>query len=77
VEHRGTLPLSAEIAVADLIALAKQQQQEIAGLQRMNMEAAERIAAQSELLSRRAEAAVEQAAPLITPQAPSIKRGKG
>lgn len=57
VECDGTLPPSVEGAVVALVALVKQQAQEIAGLQKQIEGHAERIAAQSELLSKKAEAA--------------------
>lgn len=54
-ECEGSLPLTIDIAVAEVIALAKQQQQEIIGLRKQIEGYAERIAAQSELLSKKAE----------------------
>ena len=56
VDYEGTLPPSVDEKVAELIALAKQQAADIETLKRINQEFADRIAAQSELLTKHAEA---------------------
>lgn len=70
VEHEGSVPLTIEQALQSLIVLCKQQAKHIEELQRDNeglqgqlIAATDRIAAQSELLSERAEK-------------PTAKRGK-
>ena len=67
VEHEGMLSPSVEDAVVLLIGIAKRQAQEIKGLQRMNELHCERIAAQSDLLSKKAEIPV-------APQVSSLKK---
>lgn len=51
----GSLPVVVEDKVAELIALVKMQEQEIIGLRRQVEGHIERIAAQSELLTKKAE----------------------
>ncbi len=52
----GCLPPGAEQAVAALVAMVNRQQREVEHLRLVNEGLAERVAAQSELLSKRAEA---------------------
>lgn len=60
VDCDGTLPVSVETAVKELILLAKQQQQEIIGLRKQIELHADRIAAQSQLLSKSAETQIRK-----------------
>ena len=54
VTMEGALPSMVEGAVVDLIALAKRQEQELVGLRKQIEGHADRIAAQSELLTKKA-----------------------
>lgn len=56
VSHIGVVPLSIENSLIRLVKLTMQQAQEIIGLRRQVEGMADRIAAQSELLSKQAEA---------------------
>lgn len=55
IQHEGNLPPSVEVAVVSLINLAKQQDGEIKALRKQVEGHCERIAAQSELLTKKAE----------------------
>lgn len=55
IEHEGSVLLTIEEPLVELINLVKQQQQEILGLRKQVEGMADRIAQQSELLSRAAE----------------------
>ena len=72
VECEGGLPTSVEEAVKQLIGIAKQQDGDIARLLIINQGFADRIAAQSEILSKNAEKKTE-----APQQVSSIKKGKG
>ena len=55
VEHEGSLPPAIEAAVARLVEVARQLLADKAGLQKTVNELADRVAAQSDILTRRAE----------------------
>ena len=57
VEHESSLPCTVEMAVSRLVTIAKQLLMDNAALQGQVMGMADRIAAQSELLGKRAEKA--------------------
>lgn len=59
ITQEGTLPLNVEMAVAQLVILAHQQAKEIEELKKMVNVMAERVAAQSDLLSKKAEQPVK------------------
>lgn len=60
IEHEAELPPSLEGAVIQLIGLLRLQDHEIGQLKKTNQEFADRIAGQSELLSKHAEATKPQ-----------------
>lgn len=53
--QEGTLPASVEQSVLALIVLVRQQNEEIKNLQRLNSGHVDRIAAQSEVITKKAE----------------------
>ncbi len=55
IDHEGQMPVTIEGAVVSLIDVAKQQAQEIAGLNKRLEAAYERIASQSDALGKKAE----------------------
>ena len=55
ISHEGALPSSVEEAVAELVRMAKAQSVEIEDLRRINQDVAMRVAAQSDLLSKKSE----------------------
>lgn len=62
VDYEGTLVPSVEWSICELITLCKQQAQQIKELQRIVNELTDRVAAQSELLAKKAEKPAEQPA---------------
>lgn len=83
VDCDGALPPQVEDAVADIIALVKEQEREIEALMKQVEGHCERIAQQSELLSKRAEKvdkterAEQQPQPHNTPSTKGGRKGSG
>jgi hypothetical protein len=87
VEQEGTLPPSVEVAVAELVSFAKRLMRENAGLQGQVQGLADRVAAQSELLGKKAEksgpitAQPSEEGPVVGTIKPAVgissKRGRG
>lgn len=74
IHHEGALPVAVEVAIARLIGIAKQLMFDNAALQGQIQGMADRIASQSELLSKKAEKTEAVTVQTSTAQVSSLKK---